>query len=88
MKKKIKRYIYLLIIFSLLIFYYFGTKIISNNEYNFIFHLKTYIPNSLKHHLKNTIFIIPKLKKDLEILKEKNKILKTNLKRNKKLLKN
>ncbi len=86
MKKKIKRYIYLLIIFSLLIFYYFGTKIINNNEYNFIFHLKTYIPNSLKHHLKNTIFIIPKLKKDLEILKEKNKNLENQLKKKQKII--
>ena len=87
MKKKFKKYFYFLIIL-LLILYFFGSKVIGNNDYNFYFHLKSYIPNSLKHHLKNTIFIIPKLKKDVKVLKEKNRELELQLKKKHKIIEN
>ena len=65
----------------ILIFYTLGVKMINNNDFNFLFKVKSVVPNSLKHFLKNTIFIVPTLKKTINELQNENKILKSNLKK-------
>ena len=59
MKKKSKKYIIFSILMFILIFYTLGVKMINNNDFNLLFKVKSVVPNSLKHFLKNTIFIIP-----------------------------
>ena len=79
MKKRFKKYLIFLIIILIITLYYIGTIFINNSEYNKYFKLKSLVPNSIKHQLKNTIFIIPKLKKDIEFLKMENDKLKLQL---------
>ena len=79
MKKISKKYLIILIFVISCLFYLLGVILINNNEYNKYFHLKSIIPNSIKHYLKNTIFIIPSLKKEIKILSENNQELEQEL---------
>jgi len=73
---KFKIFFLLIILFFL---YIFGSKIINNTDFNVFFKIKSFIPNSVKHHLKNTIFIIPTLKKNINELEQKNEFLRHSL---------
>ena len=47
---------------TILVFLFISvSKLISNTDNNFLFKVKSFIPNSIKTHLKNTIFLIPSL---------------------------
>ncbi len=70
---KFKIFFLIIIVFFL---YILGSKVINNTDFNIFFKIKTFIPNSVKHHLKNTIFIIPSLKKTINELEQKNELLK------------
>ena len=54
---------------------------INNKEFNFLFKIKSAVPNSVKHFLKNTIFIVPTLKNTINDLKNENKILRNIIKK-------
>ena len=79
MKIKFTKFKIIFLLIILFFFYIFGSKVISNNEFNVFFKIKSFIPNSLKHHLKNTIFIIPTLKKNINELEQKNEFLRHSL---------
>ena len=70
---KFKIFFLIMIVFFL---YILGSKVINNTDFNIFFKIKAFIPNSVKHHLKNTIFIIPSLKKTINELEQKNELLK------------
>ena len=74
MKTKIKKKWFFLILI-IIFFYIFISNLISNTEYNNYLKLKSLIPNSIKHQLKKTIFIIPTLKKELNFLVYENENL-------------
>lgn len=80
MKTKIKKKWFFLILI-IIFFYIFISNLISNTEYNNYLKLKSLIPNSIKHQLKKTIFIIPTLKKELDFLVYENENLKLKLKK-------
>ena len=94
MKIKFKKSIFFLLCFLIIFSYLFISKLITNTEHNFYFKLKSIVPNSIKHTLKNTIFILPTLKKELKIIKKENEKLKIKIKeieeinQNKKNIKN
>ena len=73
---KFKIFFLLIILFFL---YILGSKVINNTDFNVFFKIKSFIPNSIKHHLKNTIFIIPTLKKNINELEQKNEFLRHSL---------
>jgi len=73
---KFKIFFLIIILFFL---YILGSKFINNTDYNIFFKIKTFIPNSVKLHLKNTIFIIPTLKKTINELEKKNEFLRHTL---------
>ena len=70
---KFKIFFLIIIVFFL---YIVGTKIINNTDHNIVFKIKLFVPNSVKHYLKNTIFIIPKLKGTINELEKKNRSLR------------
>ena len=72
---------------ALVIIYIFAIKLIYNKENNFLFKIKSLIPNSVKHSLKNTIFVIPNLKNNISKLEKENEALKLEIHQNKILLK-
>lgn len=84
MKKKI-----FLILIILVIFFSLGSYFVVS-ESNLSKQIKKFIPNNLKYFLKETIFIIPKLKKDNQYIIEKLKMLDRDVKilrvNNKKML--
>ena len=66
MKVTFKRFKYFFLLLIILFFLYIlGLQLIKNNNLNVFFKIKSIIPNSLKHYAKNTIFIIPTLKKKI-----------------------
>ena len=64
MKNEFKRFRILFLLIILVFFYILGSKFIHNIDSNVFFKIKSFIPNSVKHYAKNTIFIIPSLKKN------------------------
>ncbi len=74
MKIKSKKLFFVLI--SIIFIYIIGVKSINNDEHNIYFKIKSLIPNSIKHYLKNTIFLIPSLNKTINELKKENESLK------------
>jgi hypothetical protein len=79
MKIKSKKIKIVFFIITLIFLYISISKLITNADYNFLFKTKSLIPNSIKHTLKNTIFIIPTLNKNIKELKEENKSLKLTI---------
>ena len=75
----------IIFLFIILFFLYIlGSKAINNNDFNVFFKIKSFIPNSVKYHLKNTIFIIPTLNKTINKLKQKNEFLRYSIKKREK----
>ena len=70
---KFKIFFLIIIVFFL---YIVGTKLINNTDHNIVFKIKLFVPNSVKHYLKNTIFIIPKLKGTINELEKENRSLR------------
>ena len=85
MKIKLKKLLFILI--AIVIFYIIGAKSINNNEYNLYFKIKSLVPNSIKHYLKKTIFMVPTLNQTINELKEENKVLKSTINQNKETIK-
>ena len=85
MKIKLKKLLFILI--AIVIFYIIGAKSINNNEYNLYFKIKSLIPNSIKHYLKKTIFMVPTLNQTINELKEENKVLRSTINQNKETIK-
>ena len=79
MKIKFTKFKIIFLFIILFFFYISGSKLINNTDYNIFFKIKTFIPNSIKLHLKNTIFIIPTLKKTINELEKKNEFLRHTL---------
>ena len=77
--KKIK---IILLTITLFILYISGSKFINNTSHNIIFKIKSFIPNPVKHFTKNTIFIIPTLKKAIKKLEKENRSLRNTAKVN------
>ena len=57
----------------LVLFYILGAKSIKNPNLNIFFKIKSFIPSSVKHYVKNTIFIIPTLENKIN---ELNKVIR------------
>jgi hypothetical protein len=57
MKIKSKKLKIIFLITALFFLYISISKLITNRDHNIFFKIKSYIPNSIKHNLKNTIFI-------------------------------
>ena len=87
MKNKFKRFRILFLLIILVFFYILGSKFIYNIDSNVFFKIKSFIPSSVKHYVKNTIFIIPSLKKTINELNEIIVIQKKSLNRKDKTLK-
>ena len=87
MKIKSKKIKIIFLIISLLVLYIFGSKLISNTNYNTFSKIKSFIPNPIKHYIKNTIFIIPTLKENIKELEKKNKVLHGTINQNKETIK-
>ena len=87
MKNEFKRFRILFLLIILVFFYILGSKFIHNIDSNVFFKIKSFIPNSVKHYVKNTIFIIPSLKKTINELNEIIVIQKKSLDRKDKTLK-
>ena len=68
MKIKFKTFTLIFLFIILALFYILGSKSIKNSNLNVFFKIKSFIPSSVKHYLKNTIFIIPTLKKRINEL--------------------
>ena len=74
---------------TILVFLFISvSKLISNTDNNFLFKVKSFIPNSIKTHLKNTIFLIPSLNDKIKELEKENKSLKNDITNKKRALKN
>jgi|TARA_B110000114_G_scaffold159793_1_gene176045 glucose/arabinose dehydrogenase len=86
MKIKSKKLKIIFLITALFFLYISISKLITNRDHNIFFKIKSYIPNSIKHNLKNTIFIIPTLNKTIKDLNEKNKSLQITINDNKIIL--
>ena len=69
--------IYLIIVLFFL--YILVSKFIVNTNHNNLFKIKQFIPSSVKHYLKNTIFLVPTLNKTIKELKEENKSLQVDI---------
>lgn len=87
MKIKSKKIKIIFLIISLLVLYIFGSKLISNTNYNTFSKIKSFIPNPIKYYIKNTIFIIPTLKENIKELEKKNKVLHGTINQNKETIK-
>jgi len=87
MKNELKRFRILFLLIILFFFYILGSKFINNTNYNIFFKIKSFIPISVKHRLKNTIFIIPSLKKTIVELEKINEFLEHSLTEKEKLIK-
>ena len=61
MKIKFTKLKIIFFIITLVFLYVSVSKLISNTDHNFLFKIKSLVPNSIKTHLKNTIFLIPSL---------------------------
>ena len=68
MKIKFKTFTLIFLFIILALFYILGSKSIKNSNLNVFFKIKSFIPSSVKHYLKNTIFIIPTLEKRINEL--------------------
>ena len=68
MKIKFKIFTLIFLFIILALFYILGSKSIKNSNLNVFFKIKSFIPSSIKHYLKNTIFIIPTLEKRINEL--------------------
>ena len=87
MKIKFTKLKIIFLIISLFFLYISVSKLIVNTDHNILFKIKSYIPSSAKHYLKNTIFIIPTLKKTINGLKKENENLKITVSDNKIIMK-
>ena len=82
MKATFRRFKYLFLLLIILFFLYIlGLQLIKNSNLNVFFKIKSIIPNSLKHYAKNTIFIIPSLKKKITELNAIIELQKESLNR-------
>ena len=72
--KKNKKIIFFVIL-SIILIYCLGNVAIKNREHNYLFQLKSYIPNSIKHYLKNSIFLLSSLEDKISQLEQENEIL-------------
>ena len=82
MKVTFKRFKYFFLLLIILFFLYIlGLQLIKNNNLNVFFKIKSIIPNSLKHYAKNTIIIIPSLKKKITELNAIIELQKESLNR-------
>ena len=77
--KKNKKIIFFVIL-SIILIYCLGNVAIKNRENNYLFQLKSYIPNSIKHYLKNSIFLLSSLEDKISQLEQENEILKKKIK--------
>ena len=82
MNIKLTWYKIITLIVVFLFIYIFASKLINNKDHNFFFKIKSFIPNSVKHVLKNTVFIIPNLKNNISRLKKENKTLQLEIRQN------
>ena len=87
MKIKFTKFKIIFLLIILFFFYIFGSKVISNNEFYVFSKIKSFIPNSVKYHLKNTIFIIPSLKKTINELEQTNQFLRDSVSEKNKFIK-
>ena len=88
MKIKFTKLKIIFFIIALIFLYISASKLISNTSNNFLFKVKSFVPTSIKTHLKNTIFLIPSLNNTIKELEKENKYLKNDIIYKKRALKN